>query len=395
MTDRPTSNARDHGKSLISAGTDRLTSAAQGRMNSLIYVGAALALAGTGFATAATVADAASTPVSVAGARTEAVQLTALVGPARPGPAARPVTPIGAAPDPLAHPVAAARVAVAAPLAAALGSLAGPAAAARPVTPLGAAPDPLAHPVAAARAAAPLAAAPDPLAQHIVTVKDNGPSAVTRPTAAPHLLPRHTASRPDLAPAIARPAGTQHASTVKRAVPWHQLSSTLNQEAKPASAAHHQVPLADRLTPVGVSGPQSWMPLNQAQVANATTIVKQALAKNMGIRSAVIAVATAMQESQLVNVNYGTYNSLGLFQQQYNMGWGTPAQILNPRYAADAFLTALQQYEANNPGWAAQPLWQAAQGVQKSAFPYAYAKWEAQAASLVKQIVSHLGPAAI
>ena len=233
MTDRPTSNARDHGKSLISAGTDRLTSAAQGRMNSLIYVGAALALAGTGFATAATVADAASTPVSVAGARTEAVQLTALVGPARPGPAARPVTPIGAAPDPLAHPVA------------------------------------------AARAAAPLAAAPDPLAQHIVTVKDNGPSAVTRPTAAPHLLPRHTASRPDLAPAIARPAGTQHASTVKRAVPWHQLSSTLNQEAKPAAAAHHQVPLADRLTPVGVSGPQSWMPLNQAQVANATTIVKR------------------------------------------------------------------------------------------------------------------------
>ena len=48
------------------------------------------------------------------------------------------------------------------------------------------------------------------------------------------------------------------------------------------------------------------MPLNPAQVANASTIVKQALAKKMGVRSAVIAVATAMQESSLVNVNYGT-----------------------------------------------------------------------------------------
>ena len=396
MTDRPTSNARDHGKGLINAGTDRLTSAAQGRKNSLIYLGAALALAGTGFATAATVTDSASAPVGVAGAQTEAVQLTALVAAARPNPAARPAAaPLAAAPDPLAHPAAAARVAAAAPLATALGALAHPDATARAVTPLGTAPDPLAHPAAAARAAAPLAAAPDPLAQHIVTVKDPGPSAMARHTAAPHILPRHTASRPDLAHAIARPAGAQHASTDKRAVTWQQLSNTLNQEANPAAAAHHQVPLANQLTPVGVSGPQSWLPLNQAQVANATTIVKQALAKNMGIRSAVIAVATAMQESQLINVNYGTFNSLGLFQQQYNMGWGTPAQIMNPRYAADAFLTALQQYQVNNPGWAAQPLWQAAQGVQKSAFPFAYAKWEAQAASLVKQIVTHLGPAAI
>jgi hypothetical protein len=168
----------------------------------------------------------------------------------------------------------------------------------------------------------------------------------------------------------------------------------MNKETNPAAAAHHQVPYADKLIPVGVSGPQSWMPLSHAQVANATTIVKRALAKNMGIRSAVIAVATAMQESQLVNVNYGTYNSLGLFQQQWGMGWGTPAQIMNPRHAADAFLNALQQYQASDPGWAGQPLWQAAQGVQRSAFPYAYAKWEGQAASLVKQIATRLGPAA-
>jgi hypothetical protein len=106
----------------------------------------------------------------------------------------------------------------------------------------------------------------------------------------------------------------------------------------------------------------------------------------MGVRSAVIAVATAMQESRLVNVGYGTGNSLGLFQQQWNMGWGTAQQIMNPRYASDAFLTALQTYQAGDPSWASQPLSQAAQGVQRSAFPSAYAQWESQAAYLTAQI---------
>ena len=68
------------------------------------------------------------------------------------------------------------------------------------------------------------------------------------------------------------------------------------------------------------------------------------------------------------------------------MGWGTAAQITDPSFAANAFLGALQQYQAGNPGWASQPLWASAQAVQKSGFPLAYAKWESQAAGLVKQI---------
>ncbi|MBO0834607.1 MAG: hypothetical protein J2P28_03680, partial [Actinobacteria bacterium] len=55
---------------------------------------------------------------------------------------------------------------------------------------------------------------------------------------------------------------------------------------------------ATTLHPVGTSGPQAAMPIAGDQMANATTIVKQALAKRMGIRSAVIAVATSMQESR-------------------------------------------------------------------------------------------------
>jgi hypothetical protein len=138
--------------------------------------------------------------------------------------------------------------------------------------------------------------------------------------------------------------------------------------------------------PVGTYGPQSSMPISGSQLANATTIVQQALAKQMGMRSAVIAVATAMQESRLQDLDYGSGDSLGLFQQQPWTGWGTAQQIMNPAFAADAFLTALQQYQATDPGWAAQPLWESAQSVQKSGYPLAYAQWEAQAASLVQQI---------
>lgn len=140
---------------------------------------------------------------------------------------------------------------------------------------------------------------------------------------------------------------------------------------------------SQRLLPAEVSGPQAAMPMTPDRLANAATIVRQALDKHMGLRSAVIAVATAMQESTLQNLRYGTYDSLGLFQQRPSAGWGTPAQITDPVYASDAFLNALRQYQASNPGWATQPLWQAAQGVQNSGFPYAYAKWEVQAAQVV------------
>jgi peptidoglycan DL-endopeptidase CwlO len=97
-----------------------------------------------------------------------------------------------------------------------------------------------------------------------------------------------------------------------------------------------------------------------------------------------------MQESQLQNLSYGDQDSLGLFQQRPSMGWGTTAQITDPAFASDAFLGALHQYQASNPAWAGQPLWANAQAVQKSGFPFAYARWEAQAANLVKQIAMRL-----
>jgi hypothetical protein len=221
---------------------------------------------------------------------------------------------------------------------------------------------------AAASAAAPLSLA--------ALTSATGPAAVTPATTAPAPAPHNTA--PHAAP------------SPPPVLTWQQVRDAINQQTNPVAAQHGQLPAADRLTPVGTSGSQAWMPISPAQLANATTIVQQALNKRMGIRSAVVAVATAMQESQLLNLHYGDLDSLGLFQQRPSMGWGTAAQITDPAYAADGFLTALQQHQASDPAWAWQPLWTNAQAVQKSGLPFAYAKWESQAAGLVKQIAMRL-----
>jgi hypothetical protein len=96
-------------------------------------------------------------------------------------------------------------------------------------------------------------------------------------------------------------------------------------------------------------------------------------------RAAVIAEAAAMQESSLVNLPDGTDDSLGLFQQRPSQGWGTPAQIMQPVYASTRFYEAL----VSVPGGQSLPLTVAAQAVQGSATPGAYAKWEPLADSLV------------
>src|SRR5215472_1652221 len=171
------------------------------------------------------------------------------------------------------------------------------------------------------------------------------------------------------------------------AAPSSPAASVTAAAARPSAAG---LAPNQRLLPAAVSGPQATMPMTPDRLANATTIVRQAMDKHLGLRSAVIAVATAMQESTLQNLQYGTYDSLGLFQQRPSAGWGTPAQVTDPVYASDAFLNALRQYQASNPGWATQPLWQAAQGVQNSGFPYAYAKWEVQAAQVVADVASHM-----
>ncbi|MBQ0992534.1 hypothetical protein PSH03_001939 [Micromonospora sp. PSH03] len=145
-------------------------------------------------------------------------------------------------------------------------------------------------------------------------------------------------------------------------------------------------PSRAQLIPHGIEGAQSRVPLDDAQLANARAIVDAAKKTGVGDRGAVIGVATSLQESKLYNLGHlGAYNdhdSQGLFQQRPSSGWGTPDQITDPEYAATAFFTALK----NVGGWQDLPLTTAAQTVQVSAFPYAYAQWEEQAADIVQQL---------
>jgi hypothetical protein len=113
-------------------------------------------------------------------------------------------------------------------------------------------------------------------------------------------------------------------------------------------------------------------PLSATQIGNARLIYNIAVGMRLPGRAAVIAIATAMQESRLENIPYGTADSLGLFQQRPSRGWGTPTEIMRPDSAATAFYDRLTQI----PGWQALPLTVAAQDVQRSAYPDAYAKWE-------------------
>lgn len=106
------------------------------------------------------------------------------------------------------------------------------------------------------------------------------------------------------------------------------------------------------------------------QMANAATIV--AVGKQMQVpeQGLVIAIATAMQESTLRNLDYGDRDSLGLFQQRPSQGWGAPAQLMDPTYAATTFYRHLLDV----PGWQQMSLNDAAQTVQRSRTPNAYGK---------------------
>jgi hypothetical protein len=126
--------------------------------------------------------------------------------------------------------------------------------------------------------------------------------------------------------------------------------------------------------------------LTASMAANAAIIIS--VGKSLGVSSygLVIALSAAMQESSLQNLNYGDRDSLGLFQQRPSAGWGAPAQLTNPTYASKLFFggpsnpnRGITKGLLDIPGWQSMTVTQAAQAVQKSAYPDAYAKWEASA----------------
>lgn len=133
----------------------------------------------------------------------------------------------------------------------------------------------------------------------------------------------------------------------------------------------------------------SWY-LSPAQAENAALFAAMALERELPARAVTIAIATGLQESRLVNLDYGDRDSLGLFQQRPSQGWGTPEEVMDPVYATGAFYDGLVRV----PGYAELPVTEAAQAVQRSAFPDAYAQHETRARAWASGLTGH-SPAVI
>jgi hypothetical protein len=118
------------------------------------------------------------------------------------------------------------------------------------------------------------------------------------------------------------------------------------------------------------------------QVANAATIAEVGRDMDMPDRAIVVALATAMQESGLRNLDYGDRDSLGLFQQRPSQGWGTRRQVTDPEHASRSFYRSLRQVD----GWQDMRVTEAAQAVQISAFPEAYQKHADDAERLAEAV---------
>ncbi|MBM0256060.1 M23 family metallopeptidase [Micromonospora sp. 4G55] len=137
------------------------------------------------------------------------------------------------------------------------------------------------------------------------------------------------------------------------------------------------------------------MDLDRTQRANAIKIISVGRRLGLPERGLVVAIAVAMQESSLHNLANPVYptskqlttegvgrdhDSVGLFQQRPSAGWGTVEELMTPEIAAERFYRALKKA----PGWQAMSVSEAAQAVQRSAYPNAYAKWKSAARRVVQ-----------
>jgi hypothetical protein len=129
--------------------------------------------------------------------------------------------------------------------------------------------------------------------------------------------------------------------------------------------------------------------LTGPQARNATLISAIAIRRGMPAHAATIGLAAALQESKLYNVRGGDRDSLGLFQQRTSQGWGTRRQIMDPVRATNAFYDALQRV----PDYGTLPVTVAAQRVQRSGYPSAYAAYENDARALASALTGYSGPA--
>lgn len=156
--------------------------------------------------------------------------------------------------------------------------------------------------------------------------------------------------------------------------------------------------------------------LGPAQLANARAMLRAAVEAGADARAAVVLIMAALQESRLRNLANAAvpesfdaphdgagsdHDSLGVLQQRPSAAWGTAAELMDPAYAARAFLGGPAGPNAGAPpglldlvGWADDPPGTAAQRVQVSAFPDAYDRWFEPAVRLIAHLGGECAPVA-
>jgi hypothetical protein len=125
--------------------------------------------------------------------------------------------------------------------------------------------------------------------------------------------------------------------------------------------------------------------LDLEQAENAALITAVSIERGMPARAASIALATAFQESKLYNIDYGDRDSVGLFQQRTSQGWGTVPELMDPVYATNAFYDELVTID----GYREMEITEAAQAVQRSAYPDAYADHEEDGRALASALTGN------
>lgn len=125
--------------------------------------------------------------------------------------------------------------------------------------------------------------------------------------------------------------------------------------------------------------------LNTKQLKNAQIIVDTADKLSLPERAKIVGLAAALQESWLDENAVGdSGRARGLFQMWPSYGWGTVEQVTDPDYAARKFYSVLVKVK----NWEKLPVTKAAQAVERSAYPNAYAKHEPMANAIVASLSS-------
>lgn len=122
--------------------------------------------------------------------------------------------------------------------------------------------------------------------------------------------------------------------------------------------------------------------LDDDQRETVSLIISIGMERGLSPRAWQVAIQAGMTESGLRNLPYGDRDSLGIFQMRPSMGWGSVSQVTDPPYQVNKFYDVLEEI----PDWSSMRPGDAAQAVERSAFPDRYHRWEPMAVHLVENL---------